>query len=131
MIKKINYNNLTHRDEYGYPVYYETNNSLFEELPQYHFDRSDMCDVFDTEFMEWFWDHLGDRSDDFLITQNGDEYYIIHFPSGTIVNWYKHMGRTNTCNKNLTLDDLREFKKMLLASFDYEEIEPYKAANIT
>ena len=90
-----------------------------------------MCGVLDVEFENWLWDHMEESSDEFFITRRGDEFYIIHFPSGTIINWYKHMGRTNTCNKNLTLDDLREFKKMLLASFDYEEVEPYKEANIT
>ena len=46
MIKEINYNSDTHRDEEGYPVYYETKNPLLKNLPQYHFDRSDMCAVF-------------------------------------------------------------------------------------
>ena len=123
MIKKINYDAPSHRDEDGNPVYYESKNPLFGNLPQYYFDRGDMCEVFDADFMNWFWDHLECRSDNFLITQNDDEFYIIHFPSGTIINWYKHMGRTNTCNKTLTLDDLREFKKMLLADFDCEEVK--------
>lgn len=123
MIKEINYESNTHLDEEGYPVYYETKNPLLKDLPQYHFDRSDMCTVFDVDFMQWFWNHLESSNDEFLITQRGDEFYIIHFPSGTIVNWYKHMGRTNTCNKNLTLDDLLEFKRMLLESFGYEEVK--------
>lgn len=123
MIKEIDYTSAAHRDKDGYPVYYRTKNPLFEKLPQYHFNRDDMCEIFDTEFMFWFWDHLGDNSDEFYLTRNDDEFYIIHFPSGTIINWYKHMGRTNTCNKNLTLDDLREFKKMLLEDFGYEEVE--------
>lgn len=123
MIKAIDYDDPAHRDDEGYPVYYETKNPLFVDLPQYHFERNDMCEVFDAEFMNWFWDNIYHRTDEFLITKNGvDEFYIIHFPSGTIVNWYKHVGRTNTCNKNLTLDDLREFKKMLLESFGYEEV---------
>lgn len=124
MIKKINYDSPDHRDEDGFPVYYETKNPLFEKLSQYHFDTKDMGDVFDNNFMNWFWDHLECRGDEFLITQNNDQYYIIHFPSGTIVNWYKYMlYSTNTCNKALTVDDLREFKKMLLADFNYEESE--------
>lgn len=121
MITKIDYNSSAHRDEDGYPVYYETKNPLFMDLPQYHFNRDDMNEIFDTDFIEWFWDHIENRNDEFYITRTHDEFYIIHFPSGTIINWYKHMGRTNTCNKNLTLDDLREFKKMLLESFGYEE----------
>ena len=121
MIKKIDYTSDAHRDEEGFPVYYKTENPLFADLPQYHFDRTDMCEVFDADFMDWFWYHIGDQNDEFLLTRSGDEFYMIHFQSGTIVNWYKHMGRTNTCNKNLTLDDLREFKKMLLESFGFEE----------
>lgn len=121
MIRRIDYTSDTRKDEHGCPIYYETKNPLFEELPQYHFERNAMCAIFDTEFMWWFWDHIEESNDEFLITRHGDEFYIIHFPSGTIINWYKHMGRTNTCNKDLTLDDLREFKKMLLESFDYEE----------
>lgn len=123
MIKEIDYMSDAHKDEDGYPVYYETKNPLFEELPQYHFDRDDMCKVFNTDFMDWFWDHLESSNDEFLITRSGDEFYVIHFSSGTIVSWYKHMGRCNTCNKNLTLDDLREFKKMLLESFGYEDVK--------
>lgn len=123
MIKRINWNSPLRMDEEGYSVYYESKNPLFAYLPQYHFERNDMCEVFDAEFMDWFWDHLERKNDEFLITRSDDEFYIIHFGSGTIINWYKHMGRTNTCNKDLTLDDLREFKKMLLESFDFEEVE--------
>lgn len=122
MIKEINYCSIDRLDEHGYPVYYETKNPLFKDLPQYHFERDDMAEVFDNDFMMWFYEHLNAPSDDFLITSNRDEFYIIHFPSGTIINWYKHVGRTNTCNKDLTLDDLREFKKMLLEDFGYEEV---------
>jgi len=125
IIKEIDYKSATRRDEDGYPVYYETKNPLFKDLPQYHFDREDMCTVFDVNFTYWLWEHIEESTDEFLLTKHDDEFYIIHFPSGTIVNWYKHIGRTNTCNKDLTLDDLREFKKMLLESFGYEEAEIY------
>lgn len=122
IISKINYDSISHRDEDGYPMYYETSNPLFKELPQYHFDRAAMSSVFDAIFEAWLWDHIeDDNNDEFLITRRGDEFYIIHFPSGTVINWYKHVGRTNTCNKDLTVDDLIEFKKMLLESFGYEE----------
>ena len=48
--------------------------------------------------------------DEFVMVKNGDEYYIIHLASGTVINWYKHLGRTNTCNKSgFTIDDLNEF----------------------
>lgn len=123
MIRRIDPKDAKWYDEEGFFVGYETKNPLFQTLPQYHFDRDEMCEVFDAEFMEWFWNHINEYGDEFFLTHYGDEFYIIHFPSGTIVNWYKHMGRTNTCNKDLTLDDLREFKKMLLEDFSFEEVE--------
>lgn len=122
MIRKIDYLDPKNRDEEGYPIYYKTMNPLFQDLPQYHFDRTEMCKVFDVRFMEWFWDYLNSDNGEFALRHSDDEFYIIHYRSGTIVNWYKHMGRTNTCNKPLTLDDLREFKKMLLESFGFEEV---------
>ena len=109
--------------DYGCGEYYETENPLFKELPQYHFDRDHMCSIFDGDFMDWFWNHIESINDEFQLTRRGDEFYIIHFESGTIINWYKHMGRTNTCNKDLSLDDLREFKKILLESFGYKEVK--------
>lgn len=109
-------------DNEGFAVYYESKNPLFQELPQYHFDRREMEEVFNSDFVEWLWDHMNQYSNEFFITKHGDEYYIIHLPSGTIVNWYKHVGRTNTCNKPLTIEDLKEFKKMLLDDFGYQEV---------
>jgi hypothetical protein len=39
-----------------------------------------------------------------------DEFYILHRNSGVLINWYKHAGRTNTCNRpDFTLSDFREF----------------------
>lgn len=47
---------------------------------------------------------------------------IIHRDSGTIINWYKHLGRTNTCNKEgFTLADLKEL--LLLLKEDLKEVE--------
>lgn len=99
---------------------FKPNSNSFNNLPQYHFNRDEMCEVFDAEFMDWFWDHIGEKSDDFYLFKHDDEFYILHLPSGTMINWYKHMGRTNTCNKNLSIEDLKEFKKMLLDDFGYE-----------
>ena len=125
MIKEIDWSSPTYRHRVGGPAYIYINNSNFDSLPQYHFDRDSMCDVFDADFMMWFYDHLEDRNEEFIITHVDDEYYIIHLQSGTIINWYKHMGQTNTCNKHLTLDDLRDFKRMLLESFGYREVKEY------
>ena len=87
-----------------------------ENLPQYHFDRDDFCKVFRDVFT---WDEFVDidvlcgcnsHFDEFSLFRNDDEFYILHRNSGILINWYKHAGRTNTCNRpDFTLDDFREF----------------------
>mgnify|MGYP007064904547 CR=1 FL=1 len=62
------------------------------------------------------------NTDNFLLYRWEDEFYIIHRDSGTIINWYKHLGRTNTCNKEgFTLADLKEL--LLLLKEDLKEVE--------
>lgn len=87
-----------------------------ETLSQYHFDRSELVEVFDEVFAS---DQYIDidvacsgccQSDEFALFRYGDEFYILHKDSGVLINWYKHLGRTNTCNKpDFTLNDLRVF----------------------
>lgn len=101
-----------------------------ETLPQYHFDRDDFCKVFGEVFTD---DEIIDidvmcgypqNTDNFLLYRWEDEFYIIHRDSGTIINWYKHLGRTNTCNKEgFTLADLKEL--LLLLKEDLKEVEVY------
>lgn len=89
-------------------------------LPQYHFDRAEFVDAFKRVFSI---DEIYDLEvacqehrclDDFLLYYADDEFYIIHLDSGTIINWYKHLGRTNTCNKEgFSLLDLMELLKLL------------------
>lgn len=87
-----------------------------ETLPQYHFDRDDFCNVmFEVFTMEEYIDidvecSCNTHLDKFTLMRVEDEFYILHRDSGTLINWYKHAGRTNTCNKpDFTLDDFREF----------------------
>lgn len=101
--------------------------SFLAVLPQYHFERS----VFVTAFTSILGSDLCDQVQDMCITdastvdfkftmQDG-EYYVIHLPSGTIINWYKHLGRTNTCNKpGFGLDDLQEM--LLLLKQELQEL---------
>lgn len=89
-------------------------------LPQYHFDRDDFCKVlfevftFD-EFVDIDVECSANRHlDEFTLMRWEDEFYILHRNSGIMINWYKHAGRTNTCNKpDFTLDDFREFLQKL------------------
>jgi hypothetical protein len=89
-------------------------------LPQYHFDREAMCDVYYDIFTTDESIELmsaccaNTHLDEFSLFHFDDEFYILHRNSGVMINWYKHMGRTNTCNKpGFTLDDLREFMDKL------------------
>jgi transcriptional/translational regulatory protein YebC/TACO1 len=94
---------------------------LLEGSTQYHFDRNEFCSVFHEIFTN---DEIFDieveceanriLDCDFFLIRSEDEFSIIHKDSGTIINWYKHLGRTNSCNKEaFTLDDLREFLTLL------------------
>lgn len=84
-------------------------------LPQYHFPRHEFCRIWNEVFNDIDgieWDNKiinGIHTDKFHSYYYDDEYYIIHLPSGTMINWYKHLGRTNTCNKNLSLAELKLF----------------------
>lgn len=95
-------------------------NEFLKELPQYHFDRDEFVKAFHSVFTS---DEIidiecdceaGHQTDDFILSRYDGEYYIIHKDSGTMINWYKHLGRTNTCNKSgFTIDDLKEFLQLL------------------
>lgn len=93
---------------------------FLQELPQYYFDRDDFVKVFKKVFSsdEIFELEVACQEhrclDNFHLYYAEDEFYIIHLDSGTIVNWYKHLGRTNTCNKEgFGLEDLQEFLEIL------------------
>lgn len=91
-----------------------------QELPQYHFDRDEFVNTFKLVFSNEEICELEVACqehrclDDFHLYYAEDEFYIIHLDSGTIINWYKHLGRTNTCNKEgFGLPDLNELLMLL------------------
>lgn len=91
-----------------------------KELPQYHFNRYDFVYTFLKVFTkdEIFELEVACQAqrllDGFLLYYSHDEFYIIHLESGTIINWYKHLGRTNTCNKEgFDITDLLELLVLL------------------
>ena len=94
--------------------------AFLQELPQYHFDRDAFVESFKKVFStdEIFELEVACQEhralSDFHLYYAEDEFYIIHLQSGTIINWYKHLGRTNTCNKEgFGLDDLQELLEAL------------------
>ena len=94
---------------------------MIEPMKQYHFDRDDFVKVFEEVFgddLESFLDGtLGDSEQFFSYKVDGfkcfmvesTEFYIVDLETGVLINWYKHLGRTNTCSReDFTLEDLRE-----------------------
>lgn len=102
--------------------YYVTDKNLFE-MKQYAFDRDAFSKLFheiiatnDTAFerLESAIDGFT-TIEDFRIWSEDGDVYILHLPSGTLVNWYKfyHYGRANTCNKDIGLQGLKDFFMLL------------------
>ena len=101
-----------------------------EDLHQYHFERCEISKIFkelfpcDSEVWDWDCVYMCDFRDtsSFHAFRDFDEFYILHKPSGTMINWYKHIGRCNTCNKDLSLEELKLFLLLLKKDLIEEEI---------
>lgn len=92
--------------------------SVFHDLEQYAIERNNFCELFSLlmsngiSITELCLD--GYESHHFKLWHDRyEEFYILHKPSGTLINWYKHLGRTNTCNKKLTISQYELFVQML------------------
>lgn len=100
-------------------------------LKQYHFDRNDFCNAVYNVFTVNEWVDVdvlcscNKHFDEFSLFRFEDEFYILHRNSGVLINWYKHTGRTNTCNRSdFTLDDFKVFLVKLREELVwYDEIE--------
>lgn len=91
-----------------------------EELIDYHFSREGFVKTFREVFSDDEIDGIEMYCQsckcfyNFLLYYKDDSYYIIHFDSGTIISWYKHLGRANTCNnKAFNIFNLKEMLKEL------------------
>ena len=86
-------------------------------MPQYHLERDKFCvivkEIFGHDYIELldaFCYGEFNQCDYFAWWRDEDEFYILHKNSGMMVNWYKHLGRTNTCSQTCrTEEDYREF----------------------
>lgn len=97
-----------------------------KKLKEYYFPREDFISEFRKVFTNVeiltilsYCENIHITEEFFLLYENG-EYYIIHRDSGTMINWYKHLGRTNTCNKKgFTKKDFHKFLTLLRKSFKF------------
>ena len=121
-------------DKFGVKLQYRN----LERNRSYHFTRDEMEKIFEEVFplnsQAWDWDEVWNcdfrDTNSFHAFRDFDEFYILHKPNGTMINWYKHIGRTNTCNKDLSLDELKLFLLLLRKELVEEKIiqpnEPFK-----
>ena len=101
----------------------------FEYMKQYYWDRDVFCEtvlsaISIDRLLDAFCHGPMSQGSYFAWFNDEDEFYIVHKNSGMLVNWYKHLGRSNTCNQDgKTIDDLREF--FILFKEDLEEWAEY------
>lgn len=102
-------------------------NKNLNDLPQYHIDRDTMCKIVEqtvgtARLLDAFCYGKYTETSSFSLFRCSDEYYILHRDSGMLINWYKHLGRTNTCSQSdRTEDDYIEFFSLL--SEELKELE--------
>ncbi len=89
-----------------------------KEMEQYPIERDKFCEIF-RKIDHDFYDELYDTTtESFKCWRYNDEYYILHLSSGTLINWYKHLGRCNTCNKDLSIEEYKYIADLL-----YDELK--------
>ena len=123
--------------------YYTVRNKFLQPCT-YNFDRDELSRIFSNIICSS--DRVYDALDDIINGKDdntvgdfrawrdeGEEFYLLHIPSGTMVGWYKfnHFGRSNWCNKPMSIDDLSDMfmllRNQLLGEAD-EPFDPYEPA---
>ena len=113
------------KTELNYKEEYYKNNKLVY-MEQYHIERDLLCKIVDEEFnydtlMDLFCYGAIKNTENFTAFRVGDEFYILHRDSGMMINWYKHLGRTNTCSQeHRTAEDYREFFRKLKEDMEHD-----------
>lgn len=87
-------------------------------MKQYPIERDAFCKIFGKIYDDFYNALYDTTTESFKVWRYDEEFYILHLDSGTMINWYKHLGRCNTCNKDLSIE---EYKK--LANDLYSELE--------
>lgn len=105
---------------------------MLDEMDAYYFDRDEFCKAVEATIgIDRLLDAMADARfngfdiiGSFAFWRYDDEFYIVDMRSGMMINWYKHLGRTNTCSQpGRTIYDLREFFARLARDIDEREEE--------
>lgn len=86
-------------------------------MKQYPIERGLFCNIFGRVYDEFYDKFYNTTTDSFKCWYDDEDFYILHLPSGTLINWYKHLGRCLTCNKDLSI-----YEYEVLANKLYEEL---------
>lgn len=116
---------------------YNVRNKWLQPMKHGAFDRAKLSKLFNDHIasneraFEALEDAIAGTDDhevgDFRAWRDSDEeFYILHVPSGTIVGWYKfyHYGRDNFTNRDMSLEDLKDFFVLLRNQLLDEPDEP-------
>ena len=96
-----------------------------KSMKQYHFERSDFCQIFEDVFKGDLCDFIDGvfgvkkvdstgfdyTTENFKCFRIEEDYYILSLDTGVLIGWYKgqHLGRINVCSRpDFTLEDLKE-----------------------
>lgn len=89
-------------------------------MKQYPIERRAFEQLFTGIDKRLFWEGINEvETDSFKYWKYCDEFYILHKESGTLINWYKHLGRCNTCNKNLSIEEYNKFIIDFMEELDF------------
>mgnify|MGYP003292536066 CR=1 FL=1 len=84
--------------------------SVFRGMKEYQISRDDFYKLFSFVEKRLFDQGYYDvTTSSFKYWYDEESIYICHMISGTIVSWYKHCGRCNAANKDLTYDEFEVF----------------------
>ena len=94
---------------------------IYPEMEEYAIERNIFVNIFENviSLLINIFDIIGELSYETEIfkawVDKDEEVYMLHKPSGLLINYYKlyHLGRTNTCNMDISLDYYRKFANML------------------
>ena len=86
------------------------NLEVFKDMELYPIDRSEFEIIFFELFKMTDCEGLTNlETSNFKYWRFEDEFYFLHKPSGTLMYYYKHLGRSHVCNKILTSYEYKVF----------------------
>jgi hypothetical protein len=112
-------------DIYIFEMHWKRRFRRLTSMPQYPIERDELCKIVENTvgyetLLDAFCYGEFNQGDEFAWFRNGDGFYIVHLDSGMLINWYKHLGRCNTCSQsNRTADDYYEFFRRFKEDLKY------------